>query len=59
MIFLHTTPMETWGDSGAKQRSITRKCPCLVPARDFIPIDNHTGSCNSPNLQAERCFFFK
>lgn len=29
MIFLHTTPMETWGDSGAKKRSITRKCPCL------------------------------
>ena len=38
MIFLHITPVETWGDSGAIKMRVMRKCPCLwFSARDFNP----------------------
>lgn len=38
MIFLHITPVETWGDSGAIKTRVMRKCPCFCfSVRDFNP----------------------
>ena len=62
MIFLHITPVETWGGFRSYKDESYEEMPLfLFLCKRFQSqlIIRQEAIYNSPSLQAERCFFFK